>query len=150
MPAASESPMWSGYWSNRVLALKRIGIRVTTRQIRYHRETIAESDGSQRTITVPQEKGIDVRIALDVVRLARKRRYDVALIFSQDQDLAEVVEEVKEISIEQNRWIKVACAFPYGVHASYDRGIPRTDWFRMDKTFYDACLDPHDYRPARI
>ena len=29
------------------------------------------------------------------------------------------------------------------------RGIERTDWLRMDRNFYDACLDSRDYRPRR-
>jgi uncharacterized LabA/DUF88 family protein len=37
-----------------------------------------------------EEKGIDVRIALDVIAEAHRRAYDVALILSQDQDLSEV------------------------------------------------------------
>ena len=90
---------------------------------------------------------IDVRIALDIVSLARKRQFNVAVIYSQDQDLAEVVQEVREISIEQDRWIGICCAFPVGPHATSNRGIDRTDWFGMDQTFYDACLDPRDYRP---
>ena len=34
---------------------------------------------------------MDVRLAVDVVRMAREKLYDVALIFSQDQDLSEAV-----------------------------------------------------------
>lgn len=37
-----------------------------------------------------REKGIDLRLGLDVVRMARKGELDVAAIFSQNQDLAEV------------------------------------------------------------
>jgi uncharacterized LabA/DUF88 family protein len=44
-----------------------------------------------------------IALALDVVKLARKRNFDVAVIFSQDQDLAEVVSEIKEIAKEQGR-----------------------------------------------
>src|ERR1035437_2483036 len=58
VPAQKESPMWSAYWSNRVIAMKRGGIFVTTRPIRYHKETITEPDGTQRIITTPQEKGV--------------------------------------------------------------------------------------------
>ena len=36
-----------------------------------------------------------MRIALDVIRLAHRAEYDVALLFSQDQDLSEVAEEVE-------------------------------------------------------
>jgi uncharacterized LabA/DUF88 family protein len=149
IPDPKESPMWSGYWSNRVIALKRAGVVVTTRPIRYHKETILDATGAAQIVTTPQEKGVDVRLALDVVARARKREFNVAVIYSQDQDLCEVVEEVKSIAAEQGRWITVACAFPSGPNATTRRGIDKSDWFPMDQDFYDACLDPHDYRPAR-
>ena len=55
---------------------------------------------------------MDVRIALDIVRFALETRYEVALIFSHDQDLSEAVQDVKKISMLKNRWIKSACASP--------------------------------------
>jgi hypothetical protein len=79
--------------------------------------------------------------------MAREEHYDVALIFSQDQDLSEVADEVKEISIQQRRWIKVACAFPVSPAYSNTRGINRTDWIPIDRALYDSCLDLNDYRP---
>jgi uncharacterized LabA/DUF88 family protein len=157
VPSQVESPMWAAYWSNRVIALKRAGVVVTTRQLRYRKEVvrdehgtpILDAGGNPKTIITPQEKGVDVRLALDLVSLARKKQFDIALVFSQDQDLQEVVQEVTEIAVEQDRWIRVACAFPHGPKATSGRGIDKTDWFRMDQAFYDQCLDPHDYRPKR-
>ncbi len=96
-----------------------------------------------------QEKGIDVRLALDVVRLARERVYDVALIFSQDQDFSEVAVEVRNIAAEQERWVKIACAFPVGDNYPNKRGINGTDWIRLDKAFYDRAIDPTDYRSRK-
>ncbi len=148
-PAVSKSPMWHGYWSRRLLIMRRAGILVTSRPIRYRYEEIELSDGTIHTVETPQEKGIDLRIGLDVVRMARNKQLDVAVIFSQDQDLAEVGKDVREISRSEQRWIKVVSAFPSGPNASVDRGIDGTDWFRIDQTFYDACLDPRDYRPRR-
>ena len=54
-----------------------------------------------------------------------------------------------KISRSAGRWLKMACAFPHGPNATSSRGIDRTDWFRMSRDFYDACLDPRDYRPGR-
>jgi len=71
---------------------------------------------------------------------------DVALIFSQDQDLSEVPDEVREISMQENRWIKVACAFPTSPTCANKRGINGTEWIRIDRATYDACLDTRDYR----
>jgi uncharacterized LabA/DUF88 family protein len=147
VPDARHDPAWHAYWSNRTLQMRRSGILVTTRPLRYRETEVTNLDGSKRVVEVPHEKGIDVRLALDVVRLARGNQYDVALIFSQDQDLAEVVEDVVEIAKSQQRWIKVACAFPSSAQATATRGIDRAEWVPMDRTFYDACLDPRDYRP---
>ena len=90
-----------------------------------------------------------MRLGLDVVRMARNAELDVAILFSQDQDLAEVAQEVRDISRRADRWLKVVCAFPHGPNATASRGIDRTDWFRMAREFYDACVDPRDYRPRR-
>ena len=89
---------------------------------------------------------MDVRLALDVVRLAREGAYDVAVLFSQDQDLSEVADEVKAISISQQRWIRVACAFPVSPAYANTRGVNRTDWAGFDRALYDTCIDPIDYR----
>jgi hypothetical protein len=126
------------------------GIRIFSRTLRYRNHTVRPPDGGVITILVGQEKGVDIRIALDVVRLARENSYDVALIFSQDQDLSEVADEVRAISIQQARWIKVACAFPISPTAENRRGINGTDWVKIDRATYDACLDPNDYRPKDL
>ena len=88
-----------------------------------------------------------MRLALDVVAAARDNACDVAMIFSQDQDLSEVADEVKAISTQQNRWIKLACAFPISPTYNNTRGINKTEWVHIDRTTYDACIDPRDYRP---
>lgn len=103
-------------------------------------------DGTTREIVTAQEKGIDLRMGLDVVRMARLGQLDVAVIFSQDQDLAEVAEEIREISRSENCWLHVVSAFPVSPTASSRRGIDKADWFPMNQEFYDACLDPMDYR----
>ena len=146
-PSASKSRLWHAYWSNRLLAMRRAGIVVTSRPLRYRETEIKQADGTTKIIHTPQEKGIDVRLALDVVRLTRTNQLDVAVIFSQDQDLAEVAEEIREIAMSQQRWVKIVSAFPIGPNATTERGIDKTDWFGMDQAFYDACLDPRDYRP---
>jgi hypothetical protein len=98
-----------------------------------------------------QEKGIDIRIALDIVGGALRNEFDVAVIFSQDTDFSEVADEIRWIAKNQGRWIKIACAFPYptrlkSAEAHKHRGIPRTDWIRINKETYDSCLDPANYR----
>jgi hypothetical protein len=147
-PGALESPMWHGYWANRLLAMRRAGVLVTSRPVRYQIDRVELPDGTYHEATVGHEKGIDVRLALDAVRIARQGGLDVAIIFSQDSDLSEVAAEIREIAISGDRWIKVVSAFPHSETASARRGIAGTDWFRMDRAFYDNCLDLKDYRPG--
>ena len=78
--------MWNGYWERRLQAMSRAGIHVTSRRLHHRVERITLPDGTVRRIPVLQEKGIDLRLGLDVVRMARNGEFDVAVIFSQDQD----------------------------------------------------------------
>ena len=122
-------------------------ISIFSRLLRYRNQTVKLPNGLASTTLVGQEKGIDVRLALDVVRLANQKKFDVALIFSQDQDLSEVADEIRLISKYQMRWIKVACAFPISPTRTNKRGINGTEWIGIDRALYDSCIDPRDYRP---
>src|SRR4051812_13921259 len=108
-PSASVTPMWHGFWSSKLLALRRAGVLVYSRAIRYREQKITLEDGSARIVLTSQEKGIDIRLALDVMRLALSRQFDIAVIFSQGQDLSELVDDIREVARDQGRWIKVAC-----------------------------------------
>ena len=131
-----------------LVAMRRSGVHVTSRPLRYRRETVSLPDGSDREVFVPREKGIDLRLGLDVVRMARNGDLDVAVIFSQDQDLAEVSSEIRDIARSTNRWLKIASAYPDSPTATSYRGIDRTDWIALDRSLYDSCLDLRDYRQA--
>jgi hypothetical protein len=109
------------------------GVHTCSRQLRYSRETVALPDGTQKSVRVGHEKGIDLRIGLDLVRLVREDELDVALVFSQDQDLQEAIEEARSIAHSQNRWFKPASAFPNSPTSTSQRGIDRTDWIKVDK-----------------
>jgi uncharacterized LabA/DUF88 family protein len=146
IPGAHDNPLWNKFWAAKLLNMSRQGIYVFSRPLRYRHKHLRMDDGSYRTLLTGEEKGIDVRIALDVIRMAHHNEYDVAIIFSQDQDLSEVAKEIRAIATEQSRWIKVASAFPSSNDAVNKRGINATDWIEIDKTTYDSCLDARDYR----
>ena len=97
---------------------------------------------------VGREKGIDVRLALDITRAVSEDTCDVVVIFSQDQDFSEVAKEVRYISKRDGRWVKVASAFPVSSEHDNNSGINYTDWIRIDKKMYDECIDPKNYRLA--
>ncbi len=127
----------------------RQGVHVYTRSLRYRNKTVRLPDGTTHTFLDGDEKGIDVRIAIDVIRMAHSRAFDVALLFCRDQDLSEVADEIRVISNEQNRWIKIALAYPHSPATPMVKGINRTDWIRIDRATHDRCLDARDYRPKR-
>jgi uncharacterized LabA/DUF88 family protein len=148
IPSSQDDPLWHGFWSRKLLSMRRQGAAVFSRQLRYREKTHRLSDGTTLTLTHGEEKGIDVRIAIDVIRSAHRKEYDVTVIFSQDQDLSEVASEIRQIAHEQHRWIKVMSAYPVATGTN-PRGINGSDWVRMDRAFYDACIDPFDYFPQR-
>jgi len=147
VPDAADNGFWNHFWTAKLAQMGRQNIHVFSRPLRYRNQSVTLPGGQTQTILVGQEKGVDVRLALDIVSLAHRKAYDVALVFSQDQDLSEVADEIRQIAQEQGRWIKIACAFPFSPASSNRRGINGTDWLRIDRATYDACLDPRDYRP---
>ncbi len=143
---ASVDRHWNSFWIKKTAQMGRAGVTVVTRPVRYRNKSVRLPDGTTHTFMTGEEKGIDVRIALDLVSGAINNRYDVAVVFSQDQDLAEAASEIRTIARQQDRWIKVACAFPDSPTASNRRGINNTDWIRIDRHMYQNCIDPRDYR----
>jgi uncharacterized LabA/DUF88 family protein len=125
----------------------RVGVKTFSRHLRYRNQTVSLAGGATTSVLVGSEKGIDIRPALDVVSAVYANAIDVAVIFSQDQDLSEVSDEVRLIAADQKRWFKLASAFPTSPTYGNTRGINKTDWLRIDRAGYDACIDPRDYRP---
>jgi uncharacterized LabA/DUF88 family protein len=147
VPDAADNPFWNHFWTAKLAQMGRQNIRTFSRSLRYRNKSFSLPDGSQHSVMVGQEKGIDVRIALDIVAAAYSQLADVLLIFSQDQDLSEVADEIRAISRGQNRWLRIACAFPLSPTSENRRGINGTDWIPLDRAVYESCLDARDYRP---
>ena len=147
IPDPRDDPYWHAFWSWKLTVMGREGVVLFSRSLRYRNRKVILPDGTTHTYREGEEKGIDVRIAIDAIRLAHHEDYDVALIFSQDQDLSEVAKEIRTISREQDRWIKVASAFPTSPTARNRRGIDHTDWISIDGATYSSCIDRRDYRP---
>lgn len=148
LPDDQANPRWHGYWSRKLAQMGRQDVVVFTRPLRYRIRSIQLSDGRVERGPVGVEKGIDVRIALDIVGAAIANEYDVAVVFSQDQDLSEVAEEIRSIARVTKRWIRIASAYPCSPASQNRRGINKTDWIKIDREDYDECLDGTDYHHA--
>lgn len=147
VPDASDNAFWNHFWTAKLAQMGREGLTTYSRPLRYQNRVVKLPDGSTHSELVGHEKGIDVRIALDIVGAVLENSLDVALVFSQDQDLSEVADEVRAIARKQDRWIKMASAFPVSPTSRNTRGINGTDWTGIERAVYDQCLDPRDYRP---
>ncbi len=147
IPDPADNAFWNHFWSGKLAVMGRQGVHIFSRPLRYRNQKVRLPDGTIHTYLAGEEKGVDVRIAVDVIRVVWRGECDIALIFSQDQDLSEVAEEVRLIARERGQWIKIASAFPQSPTSKNRRGINKTDWIRIDRATYEGCLDRRDYRP---
>ena len=131
VPASHKSQKWHGFWSNKLRVLDRRGIYVYKGRI---------NPGGQ-------EKGVDVSIAIDLVRLTYEQTYETAIIVSSDSDLGPAIELAKEVANGQNRRLLFESAFPHEPSRYERRGIKGTKWVRIDKPQYDSCRDLANYFP---
>ena len=125
VPSPLENEPGHQFWVAKLGSMGHQGIKVFSRPLRYRNKVIELPDGTASAIIVGQEKGVDVRLALDVVRSTYRQECDVVLIFSQDQDLSEVAKEVRLIAREQNRWLKIASVYPVSAATGNKRGIDK-------------------------
>ncbi len=126
----AKNERWHKFWTNKLNFHKEKDSRVS-----FYTTLLHYSGGCAH------EKGIDIRIALDLVRMARTNDYDVALLFSSDSDFCEVAGEIRAIAREKDRWIKIVSVFP----DTLKRGIDKTDWQPLSKDEYNKCTDTNNY-----
>jgi hypothetical protein len=134
VPQREQDAQWCNFWKRKLEHLDNQGIEVYKGRVNEHQ----------------QEKGVDVKLSVDLIQLTYKKRYEVAIIVSQDRDFEPAIELVKKITGDQNRQLIFESHFPVEPGSHSKRGIPKTIWMPIDKVTYDACLDPQDYRASVI
>lgn len=101
------------------------------------------------SLSRPREKGIDVALAIDVVRYVLvKEDADIAIVVSADTDLLPAVEliasEVGPGAVEVATWDG-----PYWSPSPLAIDGKRLTTHKMDRPFYDRIADPTDYAQPR-
>ncbi len=173
VPDIAINRFWNIFWNNKIRAMKRRGVKVFQRMTRERtREAVLDGSevirfpgqaplpagttlhladgsvvpsGTEIRVRMGVEKGIDVLIAVDMIRQAHSKAYDALILFSQDQDLAEAVTGVFEVAREQGRRVELASAYPDGPG---QKGINMTKPIPINKADSDPCIDKADYRPT--
>ena len=111
---------------------------VLRRPLRYPRDF-----GMPGSAGRPEEKGVDVQLAIDLVRLGLEDAYDAAVLFSRDTDLVPALEATRDTVSKH-----VEVAGWSGANMSRLR-LPGTrlwhHWMNADD--WQAVRDGHDYSP---
>lgn len=144
LPGQTENPHWHDYWLRRMDSLSNQGVDVFNPPIKYRMREDRGYDGQMRKTLHGSEKGVDVKIAIDMFKEGLKGT-DLIIVLSQDNDLAVAAKEIQTYARETGKAIEVCSAFPTHGHRS-TRGIEGTIWMPFTKEFYDANIDPMDFR----
>lgn len=131
VPAAANDMQTSAWSRDR-------RVHVVRRALRYPRD-FGEPGCTER----PREKGVDVHLAIDLVRGALENAYDVAVLFSRDTDLLPAVEMVFDqhqrtgASIELATWQGTSRLRLGDTQLPYCHLLSETEW--------QTCRDHYDY-----
>jgi hypothetical protein len=122
--------------SDRQAAAWQVDSRVTMirRPLSYPRDF-----GQADCVEKPREKGIDVSLAIDMVRMAMRKEYEVGILFSRDNDLLpalELVVDLPDIHTEVATW-EGSSRLTLKYRALYCHKLP--------EAAFGAVRDPHVY-----
>jgi uncharacterized LabA/DUF88 family protein len=138
-PDPKRQPVESQSWSTRRAQLRSDGVVVFDRRVQYIDQKHQLADGTWRSTVKIKEKGIDLRMGLDIFALAQNGAFDVAVLFCRDQDLRELIPSIAQVARTQNRPISLVSAFPKS-NAHSLRGIDGMRWLPIDQGTYEAHL----------
>jgi hypothetical protein len=94
------------------------------------------------------QKGVDVEMAVDIVRLATLGEYDVAVVASTDTDLVPALAVVQELRIKRRGGPRVTVVGFDGLRKQLRFGDPALGnmyCFRLSPDDYVAVMDTTDY-----
>ena len=133
VPPASRHRRLHEYWQARLHAMEACGVFVFRGTVNY--------SGHHG-----QEKGVDVRIALDSIQLILDEICDTLIIFSTDQDFRQIKPTALNVAARIGARVQMKSAFPQ-TNTYVVRGIEGTDWIPFGQGTYTQCLDLKDYWP---
>lgn len=112
-------------------------LTIYRRPLRYPR------DWPDRKTGRPQEKGIDVALAVDLVRMTYQGAFEVAIVCSHDTDLSPALDAADSVRTTRHH-IEVA-SWDRRKRISYSRD-PNLPWcHRLDAADFDLVRDPTNY-----
>jgi len=138
-PDATRHPKNYGAHMSQCAAWESAGIRVVWRPLRYPPDFPASR---------PQEKGIDVQLAIDLVTHSISRYFDVAIVVSTDTDLRPALEWIARRTNPGPR-LELATWRSRTSNRRIDVASPRRTWCHwLDHDDYLEVRDDTDYTRA--
>ena len=134
-PDSSRDPRSYGAHMKQCSAWTRSGVEVIWRTLRYPPPGTAER---------PQEKGIDVALAVDFVAMAADGAYDIGVIFSTDTDLVPPLEYVAKRFPSQRYPAVAAWRSNTGNRRLFSRQVNLWCHY-LDRADYEIVADLTDY-----
>ena len=135
VPDSTKDPKGYGACMRQIASWSRSEeVRVVARPLRYPHGWPGKK---------PEEKGIDVSIAVDFVLMAAQREYDVGILMSADTDLKPALEAV--VSLGSARVEVAAWSNQYGHSKRLAIKSTRIWCHWLDRGDYTAVLDQRDY-----
>ena len=145
IPSKKHNPKTHQFWREKLTVMRSQGIETYELPLKYVAATTKRADGTLVTYQQPQEKGVDVRIAVEIVNSAHDPQCDAILLFSQDQDLKQAMLGAHNVAVRTNRMISLACAFPKSRTACVGHGVRGVTSIPIEREVYSRCLDRINY-----
>lgn len=149
------NPVANAALNRRLEALRKQGVWTFTHPLKYSEQEVVDHSTALCShgfckVDVRQrgrEKGIDLRIGLDMLRLARQGQYDVAILVTQDTDLNQAVDELILLRDELGLWLACETAYPYNPDSGHPNFRLRScrRWHLIDQPMFDRIRDDTDY-----
>lgn len=137
MPDSEKDPKGNSARLRQVQIWGRMpGVQVLHRPLRYPGGSLP-----------PQEKGVDVQLAVDVIRMALQGEYQLGVIFSRDTDLRPVLETMLDLKSHINVTCTVAAWQPdTGRRHSLQVPNHRVWCYYLTRRDFNSVADKRDYR----
>lgn len=135
-PSPNDEPEKARNLDRRLAGMRKMGVTVITRPLRYHWDWSAENRLPRPGPTVqpqlammrawrrPQEKGIDLVIGLDVIEFVLTDLCDVAIVVSLDRDLYEIPQAVRNLYKLRGKPYRLEAAVPVSETQKQPKTIP--------------------------
>lgn len=149
-PSSRRAPYAYSAFINQKEAWEKAGMKVIARPLRYLPVKPNKSDEKPEKVEIkPQQKGVDVQIALDLVIYAIDQKYDIGILASADTDLKPAMDLVKSRCGDK---CKVEVVGIKGNDNDHKRALysPDIHCYWISRSDYDQIADLTSYSGKEI